>query len=57
MFCVREDETLFPEGPETLECGECGKMNPVPFEVEEVTQERAEEICFGRGIKLEDLLT
>ncbi len=56
MFCGREDETLWPEGPETLECAGCGAMNPIPFEKEEVTEERAEEICFARGIKMEDLL-
>jgi hypothetical protein len=32
-------------------------MIPAPWEREEVTVERAEEICYERGITLKDLMT
>jgi hypothetical protein len=56
MLCGFSGKSLFPEGPTELECQGCGAMIPAPWEREEVTEEQAEDICYGRGITLDDLL-
>ena len=55
MLCGFSGKSLFPEGPTELECQGCGAMIPAPWEREEVTEEQAEDICYQRGITLEDL--
>lgn len=57
MLCGYCGKSLFPEGPEELECQGCRAMIPAPWEREEVSKEQAEEICYARGITLEDLMT
>lgn len=56
MLCGYSGKSLFPEGPERLECQGCGEMIPAPWERQEISEEKAEEICIDRGITLEDLL-
>jgi len=57
MICGFSGKSLFPEGPELLECQGCGAMIPTPWEKDEVSVKTAEEICFDRGITLNDLLS
>jgi len=56
LYCGQEDETLFPGGPISLECSNCRRMVPIPFERREITEVEARQICVDKGITLEDLL-
>lgn len=55
IFCGDDGKSLFPGGVLALECTNCGRMNEVPFEREEITEQEAREICTKQGINLEDL--
>jgi len=57
MFCQKKEESLFPGGVTMLECSGCGRMNEVPFEKKEITEEEARKICINKGITLEDLMS
>jgi len=57
MFCQKKEESLFPGGVTLLECSGCGRMNEVPFEKKEITEEEARKICINKGITLEDLMS